>query len=510
FRDDLDTILAETPAEKRTWLFSATMPSALSRIVGRYMTNPQTVKVQGVQKGDGLISHFHCVVHARDRYLALRRLVDANPGVYGIVFCRTRMETQEVADHLIRDGYTADSLHGDLSQAQRDHVMKRFRGRALQLLVATDVAARGIDVDEITHVFHYQLPDEVESYTHRSGRTGRAGRSGSSIVLLNMKETGKLRQLERLMGKPIPHLPVPTAADVAAAQLKAFAAKLRDAEVDESLIGEHLPVVLEELEGLSREELVSRIVGMQFSRLLTDYAKAPDLNAPVRGQKGERNERMEREPRREMDGARHTFFFSLGRMDGIDPGEFLRILCDQLNVGRDHIGRIELKHNFSFVQTIALDPDSVVKAFDRYAYRGRKVRVNVAENKEDRSFESGDDDGGERKPRRKDFGSERPPRKDFGTERKSAYGKTRDDDRSSRFGDRKSGGSSSGFSKSGSGKTEKSWGKSWGDKKDSKPVGKGFGAGKSESDGGDWRKLIDGGKTHGGKKSAGGAKKKKW
>jgi ATP-dependent RNA helicase DeaD len=512
FRDDLDTILAETPAEKRTWLFSATMPSGVSRIVGRYMTNPQTVKVQGVQKGDGLISHFHCVVHARDRYLALRRLVDANPGVYGIVFCRTRMETQEVADHLIRDGYTADALHGDLSQAQRDHVMKRFRGRSLQLLVATDVAARGIDVDEITHVFHYQLPDEVESYTHRSGRTGRAGRSGSSIVLLNMKETGKLRQLERLMGKPIPHLPVPTAADVAAAQLKAFAAKLRDAEVDESLIGEHLPVVLEELEGLSREELVSRIVGMQFSRLLNDYAKAPDLNAPVRGQKGERGERMEREPRREMDGARHTFFFSLGRMDGIDPGEFLRILCDQLNVGRDHIGRIELKHNFSFVQTIALDPDSVVKAFDRYAYRGRKVRVNVAENKEDRSFDGGDDDGGERKPRRKDFSSERPPRKDFGTERKSAYGKSRDDDRSSRFGERKSGGSSSGFSKTGSGKTEKSWGKSWGDKKDSKPVGKGFGAGKSKEDGdsGDWRKLMDGGKTHGGKKSAGGAKKKKW
>lgn len=498
FRDDLDTILAETPAEKRTWLFSATMPQALSRIVSRYMTNPQTVKVQGAQIGDGQINHFHCVVHARDRYLALRRLVDANPGVYAIVFCRTRAETQEVADHLIRDGYAADALHGDLSQAQRDHVMKRFRGRTLQLLVATDVAARGIDVDEITHVFHYQAPDEPESYTHRSGRTGRAGRSGVSIVLLHMKEIGKLRQLERLTGRSIAHMNVPTAADVAAAQLRAFAEKLRDVEVDEKAIAPHLPALMEVLDGLSTEAILSRMVSMQFTRFLTDNNKSVDINAPTRGQKGERSERDERPERNQMEGDRHTFFLGMGRIDNVDPGEILRILCEALNTSREHIGRIDMKENFSFVQTIALDPQQVVATMENFAYRGRKVRVNLAENREERRFEGGSDD----RPRRKDFGSERPPRKDFSTERKSAY---RKDD----HGERKSGG----FSKSGFTKSDKPFGKSsWGAKSD-KPVGKGFGAPrKTEGDsstGGDWRKLMDDGKTHGGKKT-GVVKKKKW
>jgi ATP-dependent RNA helicase DeaD len=443
------------------------------------MHEPQTIRVQGTQRGDGQINHFHCIVHARDRYAALRRLADANPGVYGIVFCRTRAETQEVADHLIRDGYAADALHGDLSQAQRDHVMKRFRSKKIQMLVATDVAARGIDVDEITHVFHYQLPDEPESYTHRSGRTGRAGRSGSSIILLHMKETGKLRQLERMIGKAIPHLPVPSSNHVLQAQLRAFAERLLATPVDDPILKEHIPVVEKLLADLSNSDLLSRLVSMQLGRLIKDYSRAPDLNALIKGASG-RGE--VRESRHEMTGERHTFFISLGRMDNIEPSELLAICCDLLNTNRDHIGRIDLKHNFSFFQTIALNPDDVVKAFQEFTYKGRKIRMNLAETRDMEHT------AGKRKSWEEKQGSS-------GSSNRSYSSKP---NRSSKFsslgrGERKSGES-------------KSWGKSsWGKKSERSRRGE---HSRPDSDGGNWRNLMTR-KVDSGKKSADG-KKKKW
>ncbi len=253
FREAIDTILAETPKEKKTWLFSATMPDGVARIARSYMHDPITLSIKGVAQGESKIDHFYCVVHARDRYTALRRIIDAHPDIYGIVFCRTKMETQEVADHLIRDGYTADAIHGDLSQQQRDHVMKRFRSRTLQMLVATDVAARGIDVDDVTHVLHYQLPDEPESYTHRSGRTGRAGKDGVSILFMHAKETGRLRVIERIIGKKLIYLPVPAGVDVVKNQLLAFAVKLRNVETNNVITPEHMTLLKEAMGEMTQE-----------------------------------------------------------------------------------------------------------------------------------------------------------------------------------------------------------------------------------------------------------------
>ncbi|MGL4598688.1 MAG: DEAD/DEAH box helicase [Bacteroidia bacterium] len=457
FRDDIDRILAETPESKNTWLFSATMPKEVARIAKNYMTNPAQISVKGDQAGEGSIAHQYVVVHARDRYAALRRLVDMHPDIYGIVFCRTKIETQEVAEHLMRDGYPADALHGDLSQSQRDYVMKRFRSRSLQILVATDVAARGIDVDDITHVFHYQAPDDPASYTHRSGRTGRAGRSGISILLLHMKETGKLRELERTSGKRLELITIPSGEQVVKQQLLSFFKRLKETETDEKAIAPYLPAIHEALGELDPETLFEKLTAHTFKRLLDDYRRAPDLNVQVRGSKGERergNDRFERRERNEapqIEGDKVSFFFSIGRMDGIDPGEYLRLLCDQLNVGREHIGRIDLKHNFSFVETIGLDAKTVVESFKTFKYKGRPIRVNEAENKPEGSWGGGDRE-------------ERPAggfASKYGDKKRSYGGGEKREGGSGFGGGKKYGGSdrdSGGFGK------KKSFGKSWGEK----------------------------------------------
>ena len=278
FKDDLDAILSETPEEKQTWLFSATMPAEVSRIAKNYMTSPVEITAGEKNSGNENIEHVYYLTHQRDKYLVLKRIADYNPDIFAIVFCRTKAETQQIADALIKDGYNADALHGDLSQSQRDHVMKRYRNRALQMLVATDVAARGIDVNDVTHVIQYNLPDEIENYTHRSGRTARAGKKGTSIVLINMKEQFRIKQLEKIIKSSFTKGSIPTPFDVCEKQLMHLVDKVKEVEVNNEMIGKYLPNVFEAFESMSKEEVIQHFVSTEFNRFLDYYKNAPDLN----------------------------------------------------------------------------------------------------------------------------------------------------------------------------------------------------------------------------------------
>ncbi len=550
FREAIDTILAETPKEKKTWLFSATMPDGVARISRSYMKDPITLSIKGTAEGESKIDHFYCVVQARDRYPALRRIVDAHPDIYGIIFCRTKLETQEVSDHLIRDGYMANAIHGDLSQQQRDLVMKRFRSKQIQMLVATDVAARGIDVDDVTHVLHYQAPDEPEAYTHRSGRTGRAGKNGISILFMHAKETGKLRVIERLTQKKLIYLPVPAGVDVLKNQLLSFATKLKNTETANVVPAEYLGVLKEAMGEMTSEEMLEKFMALNLAKLFADYSRSPDLN--VSNKPRERSERPERDYA-EATGDKHTYFVSIGRMDNVDPGQLLRILCDQLNTDRTHIGKIDLKHNFSFVQIIGLEPTEVMNSFKGFTNRGRPVRVNQAENEsgaggshsfgsgEERSFGGERKSFGDRKPyERKSFGGssssgDRKPyeRKSFGDssssgERKPYERKSFGDSSSSgdrkpyerkSFGDSSSSGERKPYERKSFGDSSSSSDrkpyekKSFGDKpsRRSTPptenVGKGFGK-PDKPEGGDWKNLMNEAPTQADRKKKFG--KKKW
>jgi len=278
FKEDLDMILSDTPATKSTWLFSATMPDEVLRISRSYMKDPVEITVGGKNTGNENIEHQYYVVHQRDKYLALKRIADYNPDIFAIVFCRTKIETQQIADALIKDGYNADALHGDLSQAQRDHVMKRYRSRSLQMLVATDVAARGIDVNDVTHVINYNLPDEIENYTHRSGRTARAGKKGVSIAIINMKEVYKIRQIEKIIKQTFEKAHIPTPFEVCEKQLFHLVQGVHNIEVNEKAIGAYLPKVFEEFADMTKEEVITRFVSVEFNRFLDYYRNAPDLN----------------------------------------------------------------------------------------------------------------------------------------------------------------------------------------------------------------------------------------
>jgi len=371
FKEDLDTILSETPAEKATCLFSATMPKEVERIARNYMNEPLQITVGKRNQGATNIEHVYYAVHSRDRYNALKRIVDFYPDIFGIIFCRTKIETQEVADKLIRDGYSADSLHGDLSQQQRDIVMKRFRNRQVQMLVATDVAARGIDVDDVTHVINYNLPDEIENYTHRSGRTARAGKYGISVVILNLKEIGRIHEIERMIGKKFRREKVPNGYEVCEKQLFALVEKIHDVEVNETEIAQYLPKIYEQLKDLSKEELIKRFVSDEFNRFLTYYKNAPDLNVEHRSVE-----------RQSHDGKQHSrFFISVGLMDGLDKGQLLRFICDATNLEGSNIGRIELKHSFSFFEVESELEDILQSAFKDVTYRGRKVKVELSGNR---------------------------------------------------------------------------------------------------------------------------------
>src|SRR5690349_5373887 len=278
FKDDLDKILSFTPDTKSTWLFSATMPKEVRAIMKNYMSDPFELTVGERNTGNVNIEHHYVVVQERDRYSALKRILDYNPDIFGLIFCRTRIDTQRIAESLMKDGYNADSLHGDLTQQQRDRVMMKFRDRSLQILVATDVAARGIDVDDITHVIHLNIPDEMEFYTHRSGRTARAGKKGVSIAMISKRELGKVKQIEKTLKAPFTRMKIPTGQEVCQKQLLALMHKVHEVKINEEEIGEFLPAVYEELKDLSKEELIKRFASIEFNRFLDYYRNAPDLN----------------------------------------------------------------------------------------------------------------------------------------------------------------------------------------------------------------------------------------
>ncbi|MBN2636312.1 MAG: DEAD/DEAH box helicase [Prolixibacteraceae bacterium] len=412
FKDDLDAILENSPAEKQTLLFSATMPKEIVAIANKYMDNPFEISVGKRNTGAENVEHHYYVVHARDRYIALKRVADINPNIYGIIFCRTRAETKDVADKLAQDGYNADALHGDLSQAQRDHVMGKFRSKHLQMLVATDVAARGLDVNDLTHVINYNLPDDPEIYVHRSGRTGRAGKKGISVTLIHLREKGKLRQVEKTVNKTFLKMDVPSGKDICEKQLFSLIDRVEKIEVNESQIGQFMPVIYKKLAWLDREELIKHFVSVEFNRFLQYYQNAPDINVDEsksyddekRG--GDRKSR--RRGREERDGDRggrgrdrsrssdrgsdrgdrgrgsdsySRFFFNLGKKNGIAKRSIIDLINQQLPNKSVDIGSIEVLKSFSFFEVDSRYENDVIKAFKNAQFKGQKIGIDIAKKK---------------------------------------------------------------------------------------------------------------------------------
>jgi ATP-dependent RNA helicase DeaD len=403
FKDDLDSILSMTPPDRQTLLFSATMPPEMMNIANKYMKNPVEISIGKKNAGADNVSHEYFLVHARDRYEALKRIADVNPKIYGIVFCRTRSETKEVADNLIRDGYNADALHGDLSQDQRDIVMNRFRNRRLQILVATDVAARGLDVTDLTHIVNYNLPDDPELYIHRSGRTGRAGKNGVSISILHLKEKGRLKEVERMLGKKMEQKPVPSGRDICEKQLFNLVDKVENVEVNTGQIENYLKVIYKKLEWLDREDLIKHFISVEFNRFLAAYENAPDLNVE-HSRYSDKNESddMRREPRkgrRDRDSYRNNngdqdnrkwqrkdisfsrFFLNIGKNDQLDKISVINLINRQMPGKSIEIGQIEVLKNFSFFEVDHRFERDVEKAFSKVQFNGKRVGVESARPK---------------------------------------------------------------------------------------------------------------------------------
>ncbi|GAA4140469.1 DEAD/DEAH box helicase [Sphingobacterium kyonggiense] len=393
FQEDINNILSETPDDKKTWLFSATMPKEVRRIAQNYMTNPFELTVGTKNTGNTNIEHHYYMIKAKDKYAAFKRIVDFYPEIFGIVFCRTKIETQEIAEALIKDGYNADSLHGDLSQQQRDKVMKRYRERNLQLLIATDVAARGIDVNDVTHVINYSLPDETENYTHRSGRTARAGKTGTSISLVNVKEMSKIRHIEKIIGKEFVRKQVPQGTEVCEKQLFAIIDKVHNVEVHEDRINTFLPQILESLQDLSKEEIVKRFASLEFNRFLNYYEEAPDLNIEARD--ADRGRDRERNGRRESSKGYTRLFINLGSVDEFSRGDMLSFICNKSKISGKSIGKIDLKGVFTFFEVQDEEVNNVFQGFKDVDFNGRNVRIEVSG--EGRSNDRGGSGSGRRR-----------------------------------------------------------------------------------------------------------------
>ena len=395
FTDSINAILEKVPEERNTLMFSATMSPEIARIAKTYLHDAKEITIGTKNEGSKNVHHIAYTVHAKDKYLALKRVVDFYPQIYGIIFCRTRKETQEIADKLIQDGYNADSLHGELSQAQRDLVMQKFRQRHLQLLVATDVAARGLDVNDLTHVINYGLPDDTESYTHRSGRTGRAGKTGVSIAIINLREKGKMREIERIIKKKFDLGTLPTGKEICEQQLIKLIDDIEKVKVDEEEIETFLPGIYRKLEWLSKEDLIKRVVSMEFNRFLDYYKNAAEIEQPKGNEKREsQKERKDHGSDREKTSRKAEkgytrLFLNLGKTDGFYANQIIELINRNLKKERIEIGRIDLMQNFSFFEIAEAQAPMVIKALNKTAANGRRVIVEVAGENNGKSDKSG-------------------------------------------------------------------------------------------------------------------------
>lgn len=384
FREDLDAILDTMPSDRNTHLFSATLPNEVAVLSKRYMSNPHTVTIGKRNAGAEQIEHIFYRVHPRDRYDALRRIVDAHPAIYGIIFCRTRQDTREVAEKLIRDGYNADALHGDLSQPQRDQVMNQFRKGYLQLLVATDVAARGIDVADLTHVIHYHLPDDVEGYTHRSGRTGRAGNQGISIALIEPRESRRLKMIEKTLPDPFREGRIPTAREIISNQIQHRISSMDQVDTDHDLLDEIMPEITSQLSELDRDELIRRFVASTYLPLLSFYKTAPNLNAPKERTKSgrssrqkERNNRGRHKRVNRSNGSYRRLMMNVGKKDGLSPKDVIRAINEASIGQRVSIGNINIEKHFSIVEVDEQFASELGRTLNKSRIGRRKAQVQV-------------------------------------------------------------------------------------------------------------------------------------
>lgn len=386
FKDDLDNIFQRTPQQNNIYLFSATMPKEVEQIANNYISNPTRIQIGERNQGSENVEHHYYLVRQKDRYLCLKRIADYYPDIYAIIFCRTKVETQEVADMLIKDGYNADSLHGDLSQAQRDHVMSRFRLRNIQMLVATDVAARGLDVHNLTHVINYELPDELEQYVHRSGRTGRADKQGISISIINLKQKSKIKQLEKIVKKDFIQNRIPTAKDVVKKQLFHLIQRVENADVENEEIDNFILEISKRLSWMDRESLIKHFVSLEFEDLLKYYKDAVDLNIDEATEK--EKQRREEKKRNNTRGARQRdfdknnftkLFINVGHKDRIVPQRIIGMINDYTPNRRIEVGKIDIFDKFSYIEVSTDGANDVIDALNGRIIRGREMRVDIAE-----------------------------------------------------------------------------------------------------------------------------------
>ncbi len=440
FREDIEGILSVTPDEKRVCLFSATMPKEIRSIANQYMKDPVEISVGKANSSNANISHEYAVVHAKDKYAAFKRILDFNnESFYGIIFCTTKHETQDISDKLIRDGYNADCLHGDLSQGQREKVMSRFRHKAIKILLATDVAARGIDVSDLTHVIHYHLPDDIENYTHRSGRTARAGKLGTSIALLNVREFYRLREIEKLTNIKFNRVMIPSAMEVRDKKLLAFIDTINSTEIEESffddVVEKHLKPILE----LDKEELMKKMLSLELRRFSAEYMNGPDLNVAERGAAGSRAEGGSNETYGASRGTR--LFVSIGQKDGLNVGSLKDFVSNVTEIPNANIYRVDVKGVYSFINVDAEQVEKVMSTLHGSEYKGRQVRVEISgnENAGGRTRSGGGDRGG------RSYGGDRGGRGSYGGGDRGSRGGYGGDRGGRSYGGDRDGGSGGGY-----------------------------------------------------------------